>query len=504
MTEQNHTRYVTPHNLYFSKLTYVFSVKKRIAMKHSRNIINCVTTSALLMPHLARSHTDVAMKAVWSLLTPTSTFLLIKKHMTVRGYFHSKSFFKIMSVAQWGTNLANRYTCVHLSCSTAGQEGSRRYFPTWSSLQSHIKKDHPPTCPHQSCNGKAFSNSGNLRAHLKLHENCTVDAVLKRGDEGAGLDDDAPPRKRQRGGEYGRDWKCDKDDCAKDFSSVLLFFCFRSTCVVLIKSYFVQGKSTTSSRQGLPSGSARFRLRPWGLQSNLWVQTSTATPCRQSPYIWHRTFRHDDADSGWIRKSSTKKPGRVRHWRDHRKRICQTGGGGQVEGAVPLSGIDWFALRSRDPIDSGPECCPQTMRFCLFSSVRSKAPPQCLPWSRYSEGRCGWMDENPEAKLKQAMTVTSHSIPLVYNSKYSILRCCCVQRCCSPSSPRKKCSSCCCCKKVWRQMRCFKRSVNVQLLAAHVCCSNCYGWGCRSTRHVKLSSPASSRTRVWRDVPTRG
>lgn len=32
--------------------------------------------------------------------------------------------------------------------------------------------------------------------------------------------DDGPPRKKRRGGDIGRDWKCDYDDCGKDFKSV--------------------------------------------------------------------------------------------------------------------------------------------------------------------------------------------------------------------------------------------------------------------------------------------
>lgn len=43
-----------------------------------------------------------------------------------------------------------------------------------------------------------------------------------------------PPWKRRRGGEIGRDWKCDVDDCDKDFKSVsivlMLFVWFCSTC----------------------------------------------------------------------------------------------------------------------------------------------------------------------------------------------------------------------------------------------------------------------------------
>lgn len=35
-----------------------------------------------------------------------------------------------------------------------------------------------------------------------------------------GSDTEDPPRKKRRGGEAGRDWKCEVDDCGKDFKSV--------------------------------------------------------------------------------------------------------------------------------------------------------------------------------------------------------------------------------------------------------------------------------------------
>jgi hypothetical protein len=113
-----------------------------------------------------------------------------------------------------GVFLANRYTCVHPSCLS---DNNRIYFATWSLLQSHIKKDHPLTCPHPSCNGKTFSNSGNFRAHLKLHEQRKTEAELQNADDSDG---EARVTKRRRGGEYGRDWKCQMNGCDKDYKSV--------------------------------------------------------------------------------------------------------------------------------------------------------------------------------------------------------------------------------------------------------------------------------------------
>lgn len=111
-----------------------------------------------------------------------------------------------------------RYTCVHASC-LANAEDSPLYFFTWSALQSHIRTNHPPTCPHASCNGRTFANQGNLRAHLKTHEHHEVHNDIELGLESEN-ESELPAKKRRRGGEHGRDWKCDVGDCEKDFKSV--------------------------------------------------------------------------------------------------------------------------------------------------------------------------------------------------------------------------------------------------------------------------------------------
>ncbi|CAA7261641.1 unnamed protein product [Cyclocybe aegerita] len=111
----------------------------------------------------------------------------------------------------------NRYTCVHPSC-LAGPDGTPTFFPTWSSLQSHIRKSHPPACPHSSCNDRTFANQANLRAHLRLHEQKELELELQ-GIADSDNENDKPPKKRRRGGEHGRDWKCEAPGCDKDFKS---------------------------------------------------------------------------------------------------------------------------------------------------------------------------------------------------------------------------------------------------------------------------------------------
>lgn len=109
-----------------------------------------------------------------------------------------------------------RYTCSHPAC-TSSLELS--YYPTWTALQSHIREFHPPTCPHPECNGKTFTQQKGLKAHLKLHEEKEAEADVQHDLEGD-EDDEGMPRKKRRGGEYGRDWKCSFDGCDKDFKSV--------------------------------------------------------------------------------------------------------------------------------------------------------------------------------------------------------------------------------------------------------------------------------------------
>lgn len=60
-----------------------------------------------------------------------------------------------------------------------------------------------------------------MRAHIKLHEERDVEMEI--GDADSGNETDRPPKKKRRGGEQGRDWKCEFVGCDKDFKSVSLF-----------------------------------------------------------------------------------------------------------------------------------------------------------------------------------------------------------------------------------------------------------------------------------------
>ena len=92
-----------------------------------------------------------------------------------------------------------------------------RYYGTWTALQTHMRTEHPPTCLHEGCNNKVFASHHNLRAHLRLHEEREVEDGLD-----ADVEDEAEdrPKKRRRGGDLGRDWKCSAQGCDKDFKSV--------------------------------------------------------------------------------------------------------------------------------------------------------------------------------------------------------------------------------------------------------------------------------------------
>lgn len=119
-------------------------------------------------------------------------------------------------------HLENRYTCVHLNC-LAQHGGAPVFFQTWTALQHHIRSSHPPSCTHPSCNGRVFSTQKGLRAHQKLHEQRDLEAELDNvaADSEQDTDDiELPAKKKRRGGELGRDWKCDVDGCEKDFKSV--------------------------------------------------------------------------------------------------------------------------------------------------------------------------------------------------------------------------------------------------------------------------------------------
>jgi len=50
-----------------------------------------------------------------------------------------------------------------------------------------------------------------------LHEEREVEAGLDKDDgDDADPEEERKPKKRRRGGEMGRDWKCDIEGCGKD------------------------------------------------------------------------------------------------------------------------------------------------------------------------------------------------------------------------------------------------------------------------------------------------
>ncbi|KAJ7350369.1 hypothetical protein DFH08DRAFT_108230 [Mycena albidolilacea] len=110
-----------------------------------------------------------------------------------------------------------RYTCSHPTCLAAGGD-TLTFYPTWTALQHHNRTAHPPTCVHPSCSGRIFSSQKGLRAHQAIHEQQAAEAVIDSTMNTKDVDGE-PPRKKRRGGELGRDWKCEFDGCTKDFKS---------------------------------------------------------------------------------------------------------------------------------------------------------------------------------------------------------------------------------------------------------------------------------------------
>ncbi|KAG6381893.1 hypothetical protein JVT61DRAFT_510 [Boletus reticuloceps] len=111
-----------------------------------------------------------------------------------------------------------RYTCSHLRCLPVPDKDPV-YFGTWTALQAHTRRDHPPACIHPKCNRRTFASQHNLRAHQKLHEQQEIEAHRADAPENATDAEGSQPRKRRRGGELGRDWICDFAGCGKDFKS---------------------------------------------------------------------------------------------------------------------------------------------------------------------------------------------------------------------------------------------------------------------------------------------
>jgi len=150
-------------------------------------------------------------------------------------------------MASYSTSIINltpfkekRYTCVNPACTSAPESA---FYPTWTALQYHIRTVHPPICPHEECVGRVFSSQKGLRAHLKLHEERALEDVLSEHEDHSS-EEDAPPRKRRRGGELGRDWKCEVEGCTKDFKSVR--FATAHVMLLILTPQFRQKKTLTT------------------------------------------------------------------------------------------------------------------------------------------------------------------------------------------------------------------------------------------------------------------
>jgi hypothetical protein len=117
-----------------------------------------------------------------------------------------------------------RYACANPVCRDAPR---LTFYPSWTALQHHIRATHPPMCPHEECAERIFSSQKGLRAHLKLHEQRALEDVLSEHEDSSS-DEDVPRRKRRRGGEVGRDWKCEIEGCTKDFKSVRFACVYRN------------------------------------------------------------------------------------------------------------------------------------------------------------------------------------------------------------------------------------------------------------------------------------
>ena len=145
--------------------------------------------------------------------------ILSYESKVTRAFEDSRRCVSLDPVTNFGTktHLDKRYMCSHPGCLPTATS-SPIYFVTWTTLQAHIRTTHPPTCKHESCNGRIFASHHNLRAHLKLHEQREAEALIHDGEESDR--ELSCVQKRRRGGELGRDWKCDYLNCEKAFKSV--------------------------------------------------------------------------------------------------------------------------------------------------------------------------------------------------------------------------------------------------------------------------------------------
>jgi len=178
---------------------------------------NCEHISLKPTYHPAQNLTSAIKKAARRPLAPTNIYAPIQRSMNVRAAppltaFSTTSFTE------------RRYTCIHPTC-LPGPDSEPMYFSKWTALQHHMRTVHQPTCTHPSCNGRTFSSQKGLSAHLKLHEERDLEMKMRDATIPNPSDDDEDdlPLKKRRGGEIGRDWKCDKEGCDRDFKSASLY-----------------------------------------------------------------------------------------------------------------------------------------------------------------------------------------------------------------------------------------------------------------------------------------
>jgi len=191
------------------------SAPMKDARQRFRSTTSYAPTWLANMLHPGQNRTNVIMGTAQCPSAQTKNSTLISKCTKVSGLRFYAMFIPISLRCE-----ERRYTCVNPVCRT-GPESA--FYPTWTALQHHIHTTHPPTCPREDCSGRIFSSQKCLRAHLKLHEQRDLENELDEHEHGSS-DEDRPPRKRRRGGEVGRDWKCEVEGCAKDFKSVRITY----------------------------------------------------------------------------------------------------------------------------------------------------------------------------------------------------------------------------------------------------------------------------------------
>lgn len=101
-----------------------------------------------------------------------------------------------------------------------------------------------------------------MRAHLKLHEEREVEAGLEEDETDGEQGGEDRPRKRRRGGEMGRDWKCDIEDCEKDFKSVSLCEIVHE-CMVSDYYYYAMQKRALTTHHNITHLGKRDHVCPY-------------------------------------------------------------------------------------------------------------------------------------------------------------------------------------------------------------------------------------------------